>query len=110
MSFPYDKVRIAAVADVHCSVTSQGHLQSLFSQITQRADILLLGGDLTNYGLPQEAQTLVKELTSSVKIPVLAVLGNHDHESEKAPEITNILVEGGIHVLDGDAIEIHGVG
>jgi Icc-related predicted phosphoesterase len=110
MTFPYDKVRIAAVADVHCSTSSQGYFQNFFSQITERADVLLLGGDLTNYGHPQEAQVLVKELTASVKIPVLAVLGNHDYESGKAESLTQILTDGGIIVLDGDSREIHGIG
>lgn len=110
MAFPYDKVRIAAVADVHCSAASQGQLQPLFAQITQRADILLLAGDLTNYGLPQEAQTLAKELTASVKIPVLAVLGNHDHEAGKQDQLTQILTDAGMRVLDGDAQEVHGIG
>jgi Icc-related predicted phosphoesterase len=110
MAFPYDKVRIAAVADVHCSASSQGQFQALFSQITQRADILLLGGDLTNYGQPQEAQTLAKELTASVKIPVLAVLGNHDFEAGKQDQLTQILSDAGVRVLDGDAQEVHGIG
>ena len=110
MSFPYDKVRIAAIADVHCSAKAQGQFQALFSQITERADVLLICGDLTNYGLPQEAQTLARELTASVKIPVLAVLGNHDYEAGKAEEVTGVLVEAGIRVLDGDSVEIHGIG
>jgi Icc-related predicted phosphoesterase len=110
MTFPYDKVRIAALADIHCGATSQGQLQPIFAQITERADILVLCGDLTNYGLPQEAQTLAKELTASVKIPVLAVLGNHDHESGKAEQVTGILSDVGVRILDGDSVEIHGIG
>jgi Icc-related predicted phosphoesterase len=110
MTFPYDKVRIAAVADIHCSAAASGQFQPLFSQITQRADILLLAGDLTNYGLPQEAQTLAKEITASVKIPILAVLGNHDHESGKADQVTQILTDVGVKILDGDSVEVHGIG
>jgi len=110
MTFPYDKVRIAAVADIHCSATGHGQFQALFEQITERADILLLGGDLTNYGLTQEAQILAKELTASVKIPILAVLGNHDYESGKHEQVVQILSDAGVRVLDGDSVEIHGVG
>jgi Icc-related predicted phosphoesterase len=103
-------VRVAAIGDVHCTKTSQGAWQPLFQQINDSADILLLCGDLTDYGLPEEAQVLAKELTASVKIPVVAVLGNHDFESNQAPEVQRILCDAGLRVLDGDGCEIHGIG
>src|SRR5262245_37462188 len=103
-------VRVAAVADVHCTKTSQGVLQPLFQQINDSADILLLCGDLTDYGLPDEAQILAKELTSSLKIPVLAVLGNHDFESGQVEEVQRILGDAGVTVLDGDGCEMLGIG
>jgi Icc-related predicted phosphoesterase len=103
-------VRVAAIGDVHCTKTSQGALQLLFQQIHEGADILLLCGDLTDYGLPEEAQVLAKELTSSLKIPVVAVLGNHDFESGQAQEVRSILSDAGVRVLDGDSCEIHGIG
>jgi Icc-related predicted phosphoesterase len=103
-------VRIAATADLHFGKTSTGLLQPLLSQITTAADVLLLGGDLTDYGLPEEARGLVKDLSASVRIPVIAVLGNHDFQSGAEEEIRQILVDGGITVLDGDSHEIDGVG
>jgi Icc-related predicted phosphoesterase len=103
-------VRVAAVGDVHCTKSSQGALQPLFQQINDSADILLLCGDLTDYGLPEETQVLAKELTTSLKIPVVAVLGNHDFESGQAGEVQRILGDVGVRVLDGDACEIHGIG
>jgi len=103
-------VRVAAVGDVHCKKTSQGELQPLFQQLNNNADVLLLCGDLTDYGLPEEARVLAKELTTSLKIPVVGVLGNHDFESDQAPEVQEILCEAGVHMLDGDACEIHGIG
>jgi Icc-related predicted phosphoesterase len=103
-------VRVAAVADIHCTRTSQGTLQRLFTLICERADVLLLCGDLTDYGLPEEAQTLAKELTAAMKIPLVAVLGNHDYESGKQVEIQHIVSDAGAHVLDGDACEVHGIG
>jgi Icc-related predicted phosphoesterase len=103
-------VRVAAVGDVHCTKTSQGALQPLFQQINDSADILLLCGDLTDYGLPDEAQILAKELTSSLKMPVLAVLGNHDFESGQVEEVQRILGDAGVTVLDGDGCEILGIG
>jgi Icc-related predicted phosphoesterase len=109
-AFTKGAIRLAAIADVHCGRTSQGALQSLFSQINESADILLLCGDLTNYGLPEEAQVLARELTAAVKIPVLAVLGNHDYESGKQNEVQQILFDAGINVLDGTPYEILGIG
>ena len=76
-------VRVAALADLHCTKTSQGAFQPLFARIAESADLLLLAGDLTDYGLPEEARVLAKELTT-LRIPVAAVLGNHDVESGKA--------------------------
>jgi Icc-related predicted phosphoesterase len=103
-------VRVAAVGDVHCKKTSQGELQPLFQQISDSADVLLLCGDLTDFGLPEEAQVLAKELTTSLKIPSVAVFGNHDFESGQVQEVQDILSEAGVKVLDGDSYEVHGIG
>lgn len=105
-----DTIRIAAVADLHYGKQSQGTLQALFSQISERADVLVLPGDLTDYGLAEEARVLVRDLTACVKVPIVAVLGNHDFESDQAQEIAHILTEAGVHVLDGDSVEVLGVG
>jgi Icc-related predicted phosphoesterase len=102
-------VRIAALADLHCAKGSQGQLAPLFAEAAAAADVLVMCGDLTDYGQPEEAHTLVKELTGA-KIPMVAVLGNHDHESGKHEEVTAILCEAGVNVLDGEACEINGVG
>jgi len=102
-------VRIAAVGDIHCAKTSQGSLQPLFTRMAEAADVILLAGDLTDYGLPEEARVLARELTP-LRIPTVAVLGNHDVESEKQEEICRILTDAGVTVLDGDATEIQGVG
>jgi Icc-related predicted phosphoesterase len=105
-----DIMRVAAVGDMHCSKTSLDQLRPLFSAISEQADILLLCGDLTDWGLPEEAQILVKELAPALKMPILSVLGNHDFESGRQEEVQNILTEAGIKVLDGQAVEINGVG
>lgn len=102
-------VRIAALADLHCSKTSQGAFQPLFARIADSADLLLLAGDLTDYGLPEEARVLAKEITA-LRIPAVAVLGNHDVESSKHDEVTQILTDAGITMLDGDGREIKGIG
>ena len=83
-------VRVAAIGDLHCSRTSQGAFQPLFARIAESADILLIAGDLTDYGLPDEARVLSRELATA-RMPIVAVLGNHDLESAKGDEIRQIL-------------------
>jgi Icc-related predicted phosphoesterase len=102
-------VRVAALADLHCTKTSQGAFQSLFARVSEAADIVVVAGDLTDYGLPEEAAVLARELTA-LRIPAAAVLGNHDLESGKAGEVRQILEGAGLTVLDGDACELHGIG
>lgn len=102
-------VRLAAVGDLHVKKTSQGAVAPLLACVNDTADVLLLCGDLTDYGLPEEAAILAKEL-SAVHIPMVAVLGNHDYESGQQAEVARILGEAGVSVLDGEAVEIAGVG
>ncbi|HVR72081.1 MAG TPA: metallophosphoesterase [Vicinamibacteria bacterium] len=103
-------LRIAAVGDIHCSRTSPGSLQPLFAEAARQADVLVLCGDLTDYGLPEEARLLVRELEGAGKLPVLAVSGNHDHESGRIEEVLDILRAGGVQLLDGEGVEVGGVG
>lgn len=105
-----DVVRIAAMSDVHYGKTSHGKLHQVFTQVTEHADVLVLCGDLTDYGLPEEARVLAKDLASAVRIPIVTVLGNHDFESAQEAEVASILTDAGVRVLDGDSVEIHGVG
>jgi Icc-related predicted phosphoesterase len=102
-------VRLAAVGDLHCTKSSQGTLQPLFSQVAQSADILVLCGDLVDYGQLEEAKVLAREL-NAVKIPILAVLGNHEYESGQTAEVERVLGDAGVVFLDGDACEVKGIG
>jgi Icc-related predicted phosphoesterase len=102
-------VRFAAVGDLHCTKESAGTLRPLFAEAERQADALLLCGDLTDYGLAAEAEVLAAEL-SVVKVPVVAVLGNHDYESGTPEVVAKILGEAGVRMLDGEACEVHGVG
>ena len=105
------KLRIAALADIHCGRNSQGQLRSLLMHAAQDGDVLLLCGDLTDHGSSEEARVLAGELAAAADgTPILAVLGNHDFESGEQVEVTRILGEAGVQVLDGDAQEIGGVG
>jgi Icc-related predicted phosphoesterase len=105
-----ETLRIAAVADIHVKKTSAGAMQPLFVKINEEADVLLLCGDLTDFGTVEEAKILAKEITSSLRVPSVAVLGNHDFESNHEHELTDILTDAGVVVLDGTSYEIDGVG
>lgn len=103
------RLRLAAVADLHCTKKEADNTRSLLSAMAQGADVLLLGGDLCDAGLPQEAEILAREI-AILKVPVVAVLGNHDFEAGKAPAIVEILSNAGVNVLDGKSCEIYGIG
>ncbi len=103
-------LNLAAIGDLHCTRASQGKLQPIFACIAGKADVLLLCGDLTDNGTAEEARVLVNELSKTVSVPKLAVLGNHDYESARPEEVRQVLTEAGIVVLDGDAVVLHGVG
>jgi Icc-related predicted phosphoesterase len=104
-------VRVAAVGDIHLGRAAHGPpIQTILAQVAELADVLALCGDLTDRGDPEEGRQLGRAL-ATVGVPVVAVLGNHDHESGKAEELGRILTESGVQVLDGgDAFEVHGVG
>lgn len=104
-----DTLRIAAIGDIHYGKSSAGSMSPLFADIAANADILLLCGDLTDYGLADEARVLAVDL-QSVKIPVIGVLGNHDLESGEEKEVSDVLANAGIRMLDGDTFEYRGVG
>ncbi len=102
-------VRLAALSDIHYAKASQGSMAPLFAEIAESSDVLALCGDLTDYGLAEEARILAKDL-AQVKIPIVAVLGNHDFEADQQVEIAQILTDVGVHMLDGDTWEFRGVG
>jgi Icc-related predicted phosphoesterase len=103
-------VRIAAVGDVHVGTDSAGRLAESFSTLDGCADMLLLAGDLTRIGSPDEAACLVREL-EDVTIPTVAVLGNHDLHSDQGDALTSRLEAGGVTVLDGTStvVDVNGI-
>jgi Icc-related predicted phosphoesterase len=105
--------RVAAVGDLHCGREGHGAGRQLLNQIAREAeeaaDILLLCGDLTSHGRPEELRDLL-DAFHPLKVPAIAVLGNHEYEGGEARELARILAEHGIRVLDGDALEVNGVG
>lgn len=103
-------VRLAAVGDLHYVRGSQHVLQAWLGLVNDAADVLLLCGDLTDYGRVEEAQELARELSTSVRLPIVAVLGNHDYESDQVEAVAGALKDAGVHLLDGETCEVLGVG
>jgi Icc-related predicted phosphoesterase len=99
-------VRIAAYADVHCYEELRGRLRLELERANREADVLVLAGDLTLNGRVDEASVLAEELRG-VKIPVVAVLGNHDYELDEQVRIAQELQHVGVWVLDGDAVTLN---
>lgn len=103
------KTKIAAVADVHFKETDKGTWTEYFKEISTKADVLIIAGDLTDTGDETEAQILADELKSCT-VPIVAVLGNHDFEKGRHKLIRQILLKQGIHILDGESIVINDIG
>jgi Icc-related predicted phosphoesterase len=95
-------IRVAAVGDVHFGLDSGGLLRAALERLAEQADVLLLAGDLTTCGDPEEASVLAAELRD-LSVPVVAVLGNHDYHSGREAEVRARLERGGIRVLEGEA-------
>lgn len=103
------EVRIAAVGDIHFDGRSKGSLRALFADISRDAQVLVLCGDMTTHGDPDQILGFVGEL-DGIDLPIVAVLGNHDYESGHEAELCRILTERGVHVLDGNSVIIEGIG
>jgi Icc-related predicted phosphoesterase len=103
------KVRVAAIGDLHVMEDSSAPYRDLFAEIGNAADVLVLCGDLTNFGKTSEAEILAEDIRAC-PIPVVGVLGNHDYECGQPEKVCSILHEAGMTVLDEQAIEIEGVG
>lgn len=102
-------MRIAATADLHFNPQSYARLQDQFERVRNEADVLVLAGDLTNYGQPDEMEPLLNVLVR-LRVPTVVVLGNHDYESGKQDELCRMMVSAGVKLLDGTAYERDGVG
>jgi Icc-related predicted phosphoesterase len=103
------KLRVAAIGDLHVQENDSAPYRELFNEISGNADVLVLCGDLTNFGKTSEAEILADDLRTC-SIPVLGVLGNHDYECGQPEKVAEILHEAGMTILDEQAVEIDGVG
>lgn len=95
-------IRVAAVGDVHYDHRSRPEFKLHFSLLREHADLLLLAGDLTQAGTIEEAKALSEDLAQST-VPVITVLGNHDHHSNKQNEICAVLKDHGVIILEGNS-------
>jgi Icc-related predicted phosphoesterase len=100
-------MKVAAIGDLHCEETSKGKIRGLLDGAEEASDVLVLAGDLTNRGLIQEMEVLLSEL-KSLRIPVVAVMGNHDHENGQAELLGKMMEGSGICVLESTACLIEG--
>ncbi|HEV3036206.1 MAG TPA: metallophosphoesterase [Candidatus Angelobacter sp.] len=105
----HQPMRIAATADIHFSPQSYDRIREPLSRVRDHADVLVIAGDLTNYGKPEEMHSLLNALVR-LRIPIVAVLGNHDYESGQEHELMKLMTAEGIKVLDGSSYERDGVG
>jgi Icc-related predicted phosphoesterase len=94
-------IRIAAVGDVHLGEDARGQLRPALDHLAEHAEVLLLAGDLTRHGTVDEAHVVADEF-ADLPVPVVAVLGNHDHHSDAADDVAKVLEDRGIRVLEGD--------
>jgi Icc-related predicted phosphoesterase len=102
-------MRVAATADLHFTPQSYDHVRESMQRVRDEADVLILAGDLTNYGKPEEMTSLLNALVR-LRIPIVAVLGNHDYDSCAEGELMKMMTTEGIKVLDGSSYERDGVG
>lgn len=102
-------MRIAATADLHFTPQSYDRIREQMGHVRDEADLLVLAGDLTNYGKISEMESLLNALMR-LRVPIVAVLGNHDYESGQEEELMRMMTAEGIKVLDGTGYEREGVG
>jgi Icc-related predicted phosphoesterase len=102
-------LKVAAIGDLHVKTEGTVTYKALFGDISRAADVLVITGDLTDLGKPAEAELLAEDLRACT-IPVVAVLGNHDYECGAVDEVSAILRQAGVRLLDGQWTEIGGVG
>ena len=92
-------IRVAAAGDLHASAATRDRIERAFEAVVEEAEVVLLAGDLTTTGEPEQAQ-VVADACRGLPIPVFAVLGNHDFHADRADEVQSVLVEAGVHVLE----------
>ncbi|MBV9527769.1 metallophosphoesterase [Sphingomonas sp.] len=103
------KLRVAAIGDLHVQESDKAPYREMFAEMSTAADVVVLCGDLTNFGKTGEAEILAEDIRAC-RVPVVGVLGNHDYECGQPEKVCEILTQAGMKVLDEQAVEIAGVG
>jgi len=96
-----EPLRVAAAADIHCAEPLRERIAHAFAELEGRADLVLLGGDLTTHGEPEQAEVLA-DAVRALSLPVVAVLGNHDYHANRCDEVVEVLRRAGVRVLSRD--------
>ncbi|QAY76912.1 metallophosphoesterase [Sphingosinicella sp. BN140058] len=109
MSENTDTITVAAIGDLHVTDTNHNRYRDLFAEMSEKADVVALAGDLTNFGKVSEAEILAEDMRACT-IPMVGVLGNHDYEAGQADEVVKILQQAGLTILDEQACVIKDVG
>jgi uncharacterized protein len=99
------RIRIAAAGDIHCAEEERSRLEAALAEADRQADLILLAGDLTTYGEPEQAAVLA-DVSREVETPIFAVLGNHDWHADRRDELVEALQGGNINVLERDATTV----
>ena len=92
-------MRVAAAADIHASDASRERVERAFADLDGEADVVLLAGDLTTSGEPEQAE-VIAAACRGLEVPIFAVLGNHDHHANRAEELEQVLAGAGVRLLD----------
>lgn len=104
-------IRVAAAGDLHASEEHRERITHSFAELAERADLVLLAGDLTTHGMPEQATVLADACRAAAPLPIVAVLGNHDHHSGRQADVTAVLRDAGVVVLESDhlVLELGGI-
>jgi len=102
-------MRIAALADLHFSPQGYDRIREPMNRLRDEADLLIVAGDVTNLGKPEEMESMLATFVR-LRVPIVAVLGNHDYECGRHEELVKMMVAEGVKVLDGSGYERDGIG
>ena len=102
-------MRIAALADLHFSPQGYDRIRDAMTRLRDEADLLVIAGDITNLGTPAEMESMLASFMR-IRVPIVAVLGNHDYESGRQEELSKMMVAEGVKLLDGSGYERDGIG
>ena len=95
-----ERLRVAAVGDLHVAEDDVRPFAEMFAELSETADVVVLCGDLTNHGALRETEVLAADV-AACRVPVLGVLGNHDHECGAGETVAKMLHDAGMKLLEG---------